>query len=251
MSSERRPWYPWYPKDFGLDEKVQGLSDDAELLYRRILDVLWQSNELQVPYNCIKLLNQIARGWTRERFDSAWEEIQYPGFELLKISDDGLFVYSKRLKKEAEKITTISNKRKKSIERRWNTNELQMNNKSKESVIQKNYHTDTHTDTDIKENTPFPPKEKKQPKKFEPPTLEMVKSYFAENGFSAERAERAWKYYDVAEWKDSAGKPVKNWKQKMFANWMKPDQKDNIAPQQKSLAERAAEQEARIKEMCS
>ena len=108
MSSNRRPWFPWYPKDFVVDEKVQALSDDAELLYRRALDVLWQANDLHLPNNCFKLANILARNWTKERFDEAWNEIQFDGFELFHTTDDGRWIYSKRLKAEAQKIEDIS-----------------------------------------------------------------------------------------------------------------------------------------------
>jgi len=112
MSSERRPWYPWYPRDFNQDEKVKCLSDDAELLYRRALDVMWQANTCQLPSNCLRLANALARGWTIERFQKAWEEIQNPGCELFKTTDDGNFIYSKRLLSELEKFTELSNRRK-------------------------------------------------------------------------------------------------------------------------------------------
>ncbi len=108
MSSSRRPWFPWYPKEYNADEKVKGLSDDADLLYRRILDVLWEASDLHLPSNCLKLANQIARGWSMERFKSAWGEIQFPGFELLKTTEDGKLVYSERLIREAQKIESIS-----------------------------------------------------------------------------------------------------------------------------------------------
>lgn len=112
MSSSRRPWFPWYPSDFNQDEKVRMLSDDAELLYRRALDVLWQANDLQLPSNCQKLAKALARGWSQERFENAWADIQTPGFELLKTTDDGQWVYSKRLKIEADKYLNISERRK-------------------------------------------------------------------------------------------------------------------------------------------
>ena len=142
MSTERRPWYKWYPKDFVVDEKVQGLSDDAELLYRRLLDILWQANALQLPNNCLKLANQIARGWTKERFENAWNDIQTPGFELLKTSSDGNWIYSSRLKEEAEKVEIIS--------------KIRSNNGRKAKAKQKPSKSQAsapYTDTDTDNNT--------------------------------------------------------------------------------------------------
>jgi hypothetical protein len=148
MSSDRRPWFSWYPRDYIADEKVKALSDDAELVYRRALDVLWQSNDLQLPNNCLKLANQLARGWSAERFESAWNEIQTPGFEILKTTEDGLWVYSKRLCKEAKKIENISKKRSESGKKRAK----QMFSNCSANDKQTLSHTDTDTDTD--NNTP-------------------------------------------------------------------------------------------------
>ena len=68
-------------------------------------------------------------------------------------------------------------------------------------------------------------KEKKV-KVFVPPSLDEVKIYFKENGYREEFAIRAWKYYDAADWHDKNGDAVKNWKQKMIANWFKEDSKE-------------------------
>lgn len=58
---------------------------------------------------------------------------------------------------------------------------------------------------------------------FVPPTEAEVVEYFVANGYRADVARRAWRYYDVAKWRDSGGNPVKSWKQKMLAVWMKPE----------------------------
>jgi hypothetical protein len=52
------------------------------------------------------------------------------------------------------------------------------------------------------------------------PLLSEVISYFLEKGSTEERAKQAFDYYDAANWHDSRGKIVKNWKQKMLANWI-------------------------------
>lgn len=73
---------------------------------------------------------------------------------------------------------------------------------------------------------------KKKPKKnirapFTPPSIEDVKAYFRENGFSEESAETFHKYYSNGEppWHDGNGKPVKSWKQKAVAVWFKDENK--------------------------
>ncbi len=64
---------------------------------------------------------------------------------------------------------------------------------------------------------------------FMPPTLADVKEWFSEQGYSEEGAIRAYKHYTDhdANWHDSHGKKVKNWKQKMTNNWLKPEYKLN------------------------
>ena len=113
MSSNHRPWYKWWPKDFIADEKVQCLSPIAELVYRRALDVMWQANDCRLLNLCLKLANALSRGLTQNEFEKAWDEIQTPGFELFKISDCGNWIYSKRLSEQMEEIENTRKERQK------------------------------------------------------------------------------------------------------------------------------------------
>ena len=75
-------------------------------------------------------------------------------------------------------------------------------------------------------NTPKVKESKvKESKVFISPTIFEVIEYFKENGFDNKLAERAFNYYDSAEWKDSNGKKVLNWKQKMQSVWFKEENK--------------------------
>lgn len=58
------------------------------------------------------------------------------------------------------------------------------------------------------------------------PTLKEVIEYFIEKGFREDVAKKAFEYYDVAGWKDSNGKSVLNWKQKMQSVWFKDENKN-------------------------
>lgn len=71
--------------------------------------------------------------------------------------------------------------------------------------------------------------EKKSIKKeFTPPSLEEVKSWFIENGSTAEAGAKAWQYYTDGDWIDSKGTPVKNWRQKMRGGrWLEDKPKAN------------------------
>jgi hypothetical protein len=59
--------------------------------------------------------------------------------------------------------------------------------------------------------------------KFVPPTQDEVSNYFIENGYSLDSSIKAFKYYDVGDWKDSKGNQVKSWKQKMRGVWFKDE----------------------------
>ena len=230
MSSDRRPWYPWYPRDFNQDEKVKCLSDDAELLYRRALDVMWQANTLQLPSNSLKLALALARGWSTERFENAWSEIQSDGFELLKTTKDGLFVYSERLCREAEKIKKLSKIR---SEQGKKAKGKKKPSNSQAIAKQRPSHTDTDTDTDTDNNNIPPISPKPKSKKLTPPTLDEVQSYFYENGIDPAIGKEAFDYYEAGNWHDSQGKPVKNWKQKMRGVWFK----NNAGKKVKSISD--------------
>lgn len=123
MSSSRRPWYPWNPKEFNNDEKVKCLTPLAELIYRRLLDVMWENNDIRMP-NAIDLLYDCCgKGITKDEFAIAWARIQYPNFELFKVSEDKKWITSRRLASEAAKIADKSKSRKtagkKGAEKRW------------------------------------------------------------------------------------------------------------------------------------
>jgi hypothetical protein len=66
---------------------------------------------------------------------------------------------------------------------------------------------------------------KKSKNSFVPPTLEEVKVFFRENGYTEEVAIRAFKHYEENDWKDSYNNKVLNWKSKMRNNWFKDQYK--------------------------
>jgi len=72
---------------------------------------------------------------------------------------------------------------------------------------------------------PTTSKNNKNNKKFTAPIVEEVVMYFKQNGYAEAAARRAFEYYNVADWKDSRGAQVKNWKQKMRGVWFKDENK--------------------------
>jgi hypothetical protein len=75
--------------------------------------------------------------------------------------------------------------------------------------------------------------------KFKPPTLEQVSKFFEDNGYI--NADTAWNYYNDADWTDSTGKPVLNWKQKMRIVWFRDENKKKITLSLHDLDRRARE----------
>ena len=137
MSSNRRPWYKWYPKDFVVDEKVQCLSPLAELIYRRALDLMWQSNDIRIPFAMRLLYDSLGKGICESDFNDAFDRIMYPGFELFKVSDDKKWLYSKRLKIEHDEIIEYSDKRQRAgiigASARWKKNKKDLEISAKQT----------------------------------------------------------------------------------------------------------------------
>ena len=79
-----------------------------------------------------------------------------------------------------------------------------------------------------------PVKKGKYKPSFVPPTLYEVKDYFKKEGYKEEIAIRAFNHYDKGNWTDSKGNAVKNWKQKIYTNWMKPEHKIKEREEEKS-----------------
>ena len=150
MSSDRRPWYKWFPKDFVADEKVKSLSPLSELVYRRLLDTMWQSSACVLLNDCLRLANVAGGGLTDEQFEKAWSEIQTPGFELFKISDCGKFIYSERMNRQVEEIEIKQKAGKKGGQAKSKQKPSKSQAKAKYARARED------ADTDIKDNPPTP-----------------------------------------------------------------------------------------------
>lgn len=68
-----------------------------------------------------------------------------------------------------------------------------------------------------------------------PPILQDVKNYFAEKNYSETSACKFYEYYETANWYDSKGNRVKNWKQKAQGVWFKDENKNIEMPASKVL----------------
>ena len=81
--------------------------------------------------------------------------------------------------------------------------------------------TDTVKDNNNSNDKKAEAKSKSKPKTFVPPTLEEVEEY-ARSRNSSVNPRVFWEYFDTGNWRDSEGKPVQNWKQKLIT-WEKND----------------------------
>lgn len=106
--SNRRPWYPWSPEDYR--RKTQGLSDDADLMYRRLLDLLW-INGAFLPFNEAYLCKLL--GKRRHFFRRVFAEIEH--YFIIK---NGEF-YNKRLLEEYNNTVQIQAKNQDAAHKRW------------------------------------------------------------------------------------------------------------------------------------
>lgn len=137
-------------------------------------------------------------------------------FDLFKNDLDKFWSVAvlERLKKRNEKSETA----RKSINKRWgkykrNTNVIQTNNECntiKERKVKENK---------IKENIK---------RKFVIPDLNEFIKYFTENNYSEYLAKKVYEHYSLADWHDTHGKPVLNWKQKVHTNWFREENKIKI-----------------------
>lgn len=123
-------------------------------------------------------------------------------YELFDIVDESF--YSQRLNKHLQIRKQLSESGKKGAENRWkNSHAINLPNGNKERK---------------KEN-----KEIKESKVFTPPVIDEVIKFFDDNGYI--NGDKAWHYYEDGNWKDSNGKQVINWKQKMRIVWFKDENK--------------------------
>lgn len=104
------------------------------------------------------------------------------------------------------------------------TKHKQDRSKSKANV------NDNDNDNDhVNANASSQPKKESTPA-FKPPTQEEVVNFFVSNGYTAEAGTRCFQYYEDGSWKDSTGKKIISWKQKVRGVWFKPENKEPNAP---------------------
>lgn len=179
-------------------EKELGLESYA--IYFKLLEILREQIDFKYPLDDIDLLaDEIGTSEPKVK-------VVISNYDLFVVDDDNKFFSIKQIYYLQPYIEKTERARL-AAQKRWhNTNDdanaMQMQCDSNASKVK-----------EIKV------KEIKEKKVFKP-TLSEVEDYFLEKGSTIEKAKQAFDYYEVADWHDSKGKPVKNWKQKMLAVWI-------------------------------
>jgi len=110
--------------------------------------------------------------------------------------------------------------------------------KDSDIYLQTNEYLDSQTN-----NTPTQSTVRKKIQ-FVPPTVEQVISFCLEKKYTEDFGRKIFSYYEDGEWKDSMGKKVVNWKQKINSNWFKPENDKYLLSEQKEPAYRPTYVEA-------
>lgn len=131
-------------------------------------------------------------------------------FELFAFNDDKFWSESVLSRLKLREIK--SNKAKESISKRWE--KYERNTNVEQTINESN--TNKEKKSKIK---------KSKIKEFIAPSLDDVKAYFKENDYKEETAIKFYQSYSVANWVDSKGNQVKNWKQKAVNVWFNEENK--------------------------
>jgi hypothetical protein len=180
-----------------------------------------------------------------ENAQVAYDRIMCEHMRKICISQDQLNFFTKRLTEdEKNELLMVLNKVEggyqiawvaESICKRKAYSESRRNNRAgKLNKTSLTYDKHMENEIEIEDEKEIVTEKKKKPKKseFVPPELNEVEVFFQANGFSRELGEKAFRYYADADWKDSKGNKVLNWKQKMRGVWFKDENKNNGQQQQ-------------------
>lgn len=193
--------YTWYPRDFASDPDVMLMTSSQRGIYRDLIDLAYQTQ------NCIKYSLEALSRYT----NGDLQDIQ----EVLTLKGEKINDYWKI--PSCDKRISIINRNKEN----GSNGGRPKNNPEYNPKI-----------TQIEPNSKGKEKEKekekskvKESKEFIPPTIDEVRAFCMEKGYSSVLADKAFNHYDLGGWKDTNGNQVNNWKQKINTNWLKEEHK--------------------------
>jgi len=163
-------------------------------------------------------------------FEEVWPAVEL----ILSISENGKY-FIEWVQVSIENRKDHAEKQRKRIQDYWDKKKIEEN--KEDIIIPRNNHGITTVIPLVNENTienenAIVVKVKggtggKRKTVFIPPELIDVENYFIDNGFSKTLAQKFFKSYSVANWVNSKGKPVLNWKQTAINVWFTEENKIN------------------------
>ena len=188
-----------------LQKVLMKLGQEGKGVYWDLIEMLYEQGGYLLLSDCDSYAFQL-----RTQCDCITKLIN-GDFELFKKDDEKFWSESvlKRLSIRDDK----SNKARQSAFARWNDANA-MRTQSDGNAIKE------RKGKENKENKRIGKKNK-----FIPPTIDEVKLFFKEAGYSQECAINAFEYYDDLDWHDKNDNPVLNWKMKMRTVWFRDEHK--------------------------
>jgi len=196
---------------------VKELGVEGYGIYFMLLEVLREQSDYKYPISDVDLL--------ADEFNTSESKVKVVvlNYNLFEIDENNMF-FSLNLIEFIQPYLKIKEQRTNAVNARWarvkalpeHTEVIRPYNDRTATVIQRK-------GKEIKGNEI---KKKEKEKDFTPPTLEEVVNYFELNGYTKQSADRAFNYYSTADWVDSKGNKVRNWKQKMISVWFKEENKE-------------------------
>jgi hypothetical protein len=200
------------------DPKIQALiSEYGGLGYGiwwRIIEMLHSDDDHKLPKK--QFLYRAIAGQMKCEYVLIEEFIDFAINVLELLNTDGNYFWSNRVFKNFEQMDKERGWRSKGGINSANARKL------KEADLNSSATELNLTSTELNSSSC---KEKKRKEIVYTPTIDEVELYFKDNGYTKESAIKAYNFYDVANWVDSKGNKVKNWKQKMQGVWFKDENK--------------------------
>lgn len=215
MARPRKEGLEYFPHDVYAmnDEKLENLQalfgNDGYAFYFKLLERIYRTPEAKIDISQPETLKVLARstGIRLDRFQRMLEKALELGCFDKERAKNFKELTSNGIQRRAKIVTeyrhSMRDIRAERVQQTAQQNPQQTGeSKVKESKIKKN-------------------------KKIIYPSLKEVEEYFDTNGFKLDIAIKAFNYYSVADWHDSKGNKILNWKQKMQAVWFKDENKIN------------------------
>jgi uncharacterized protein YdaU (DUF1376 family) len=106
VSAEKKPWYPWYPRNFLADEQVLVMTLEQEGVYRRLLDHQWLHGSIPSE---LPALAAICKGIPVASMRKLWEAVK----GCFPVEVDGRLQNGKlgRVRTEADRLAEMHRQR--------------------------------------------------------------------------------------------------------------------------------------------